>query len=963
MKKGLTILFFFYAFLSNAQNTLNNVGLTSIAPASVAYSVRQLSTSYTGPLLRIKINTSFYDVYPDETTKKFTITSKISAPISTYNAAIGVASTNAISTLITASTNATVAIWYDQSGNNVHVLSSNGSAQIITAGSINMMNGQPTIRFFGSGSSSNLISVNTVNYNSQTLATVNAVAQNIATTDLVSGIISTGDSGGWGLNYDPSYSIKGYWIDGSGQFGASVNETSTDAKIITGLMGTSTSSSIYSNSVLKGTKATHLIANGVADKINVGIRGENATQRQFNGNISETMLFPKNLTSAEQAALEASQSIYLLPSVTITSSATGAVCSGTSVTFTASTSGMTNPSYQWYKNSVAINGATTATYTTTALSNNDAIYVSCSGASNIVSDNSLALWLDASNTSSYSSGSIWYDLSGNGRNATINSSQTFLTQNGGVFQFNGTANPMLINKVTTATSEISMSAWVFITPGTTQGAFIKNGASLGNTFGAGGGGGFCAGTFPGMLLAGQSWLGSNSPTANFSSGWQLCTMVISGSSPTTYKYYINGTLANTATFSSPMAPNGSYTALGDNYGDAGGCTPFNSKMGAAYFYTKALSVSEILQNYNASAARFGLTNINGTASNTITTTVNAGPSGTLTILGDGCINKTTLNTTSGQTSYTWYRDGGAISGATSNNYTPTIPGEYKVQVANGACVSMSTTTIISTCGVTADGRMSIFETSTTIVSKEGAKNNGNGISETGKVLSPPTPPVITNGLQLHYDTNNPGSYSGSGPTLTDLSGNGRHGTLENSPSFTTLAPTAGGGVLSFNGTNQYISTSYTPANTCTISIWFYNNLNYSDFNRGIFSTYHNPNSTNGIYMGTRSPSLNLSRDANVGYATTVVPSLSINTWYNVTVTSDAAGSSGTGTIKVYLNGNLETTLTGAKTTHATVLNIGRTRYDANYWSGYLGSAMVYNTALSDTEVLTNYNAQKTRFGY
>jgi uncharacterized protein (TIGR02145 family) len=279
-----------------------------------------------------------------------------------------------------------------------------------------------------------------------------------------------------------------------------------------------------------------------------------------------------------------------------------------------------------------------------------------------------------------------------------------------------------------------MSAWVFITPGTTQGAFIKNGASLGNTFGAGGGGGFCAGTFPGMLLAGQSWLGSSSPTANFSSGWQLCTMVISGSSPTTYKYYINGTLANTATFSSPSAPNGSYTALGDNYGDGGGCTPFNSKMGAAYFYTKALSISEILQNYNASAARFGLTNINGNTSNTITTTINAGPSATLTTLGDGCINKTILSTASGQTSYAWSKDNVAISGATSNTYAPTIAGDYKVQVSNGTCATISNSTTISTCGVTADGRMSIFETSTTIVSKEGAKNSGKGISESGKVL-------------------------------------------------------------------------------------------------------------------------------------------------------------------------------------------------------------------------------------
>jgi hypothetical protein len=255
--------------------------------------------------------------------------------------------------------------------------------------------------------------------------------------------------------------------------------------------------------------------------------------------------------------------------------------------------------------------------------------------------------------------------------------------------------------------------------------------------------------------------------------------------------------------------------------------------------------------------------------------------------------------------------------------------------------------------------MSPFETSTTLVSREGAKNNGKGLDERGKVLSPPAPPIITTGLQLHYDTDNFSSYPGTGTTLTDLSGNGRHGTLVNNSSYTNLAPTAGGGVLSFNGTNQYISTTYTPSNTCTISIWFYNNLGYNQTNRGIFSTYNGSSGTNGIYMATLNPSLNLSRDGNVGYSNTVLSSLSINTWYNVTVTSDPTGS---GTIKVYLNGNLQTTITG-KTTHADVLNIGRSKYDANYWSGYIGSAMVYNTVLSNNDVLNNYNSQKTRFGY
>ena len=136
MKNRLTLLFLLVAFVSNAQNTLNNVGLTNIAPASVAYSVRLLSSTYSGPLVRIKVGTSFYDVYPEASTKKFSLASKISAAVGTYNAAVAAAGANTLSTIITGTSDATVAIWYDQSGNSVHVLSSNGSAKIISSGSI-----------------------------------------------------------------------------------------------------------------------------------------------------------------------------------------------------------------------------------------------------------------------------------------------------------------------------------------------------------------------------------------------------------------------------------------------------------------------------------------------------------------------------------------------------------------------------------------------------------------------------------------------------------------------------------------------------------------------------------------------------------------------------------------------------------------------------------------------------------
>ncbi|MCX8486231.1 MAG: hypothetical protein ORN53_03470, partial [Crocinitomicaceae bacterium] len=126
----------------------------------------------------------------------------------------------------------------------------------------------------------------------------------------------------------------------------------------------------------------------------------------------------------------------------------------------------------------------------------------------------------------------------------------------------------------------------------------------------------------------------------------------------------------------------------------------------------------------------------GYGSNTITVSV-TGSTPALTVTGDGCASKTTFSTTSGLTSYAWYKDNVAGSGATSNVYTPTAAGVYKVEVTTGSCSSTSTTTSIYTCGRTADGRMSILETSTTLVSKDGALNNGKGVDDRGLLLAKP----------------------------------------------------------------------------------------------------------------------------------------------------------------------------------------------------------------------------------
>jgi hypothetical protein len=109
----------------------------------------------------------------------------------------------------------------------------------------------------------------------------------------------------------------------------------------------------------------------------------------------------------------------------------------------------------------------------------------------------------------------------------------------------------------------------------------------------------------------------------------------------------------------------------------------------------------------------------------------------VTVNGDSCINKTTLTADTGMTSYTWYKDNIVISGETNNTYTPTTAGIYKVAISDGTCSNTSATTTISVCGLTAEGKMIPVENSTTLVSNEGAINNGKGIDERGLILTKP----------------------------------------------------------------------------------------------------------------------------------------------------------------------------------------------------------------------------------
>ena len=987
----------FFTNIINAQNNLDKITGLSSTSASVAYSLRQLSSSYTGPLVRIKVGTSFYDVYPDASTTKFSLSSKISAPISTYNAAVAAASANELSTVISGSTDATLAIWYDQSGNGIHVYSSSATAKIITLGSIITMNGQPTITFVAN---STFTSTSTVNYSAQTAATINAVAQNINSTSDYSGIISTGPNGGWGLSYNPSNvnqpgfgsdKFYGYFVDGNGGLNASSKELTTTPSIITGLVNKSAvTSSLYINSISKNsTTQLRNPGNGTADLIYVGKRGNCCADRIFLGNISETFIFNKILSTAEQTALETSQAIFLPPTVTITSSASGAVCAGTNVTFTASISGFTNPYYQWYANGTPISGATSATYSTNSLVNGDQVNVKVNEGpfGGAVTSNGLLLNLDATNPSSYSgSGTTWNNLvTGNEvTNFTLSAGGAYSTDNGGVIRFGNTGGGASSSTGFSNLSAYTVEVWV--KPAGTMGGYDpsveanytpsffaeKSSASRVNMVLAYNARGLTSGTannsyrYEAAINYG-GWKKYQIPT-DYSSDLNNWVQIISSYNGSTLTIYRNGVSLGT----SPALAIPSLRTPSTGYWIAHRWDMIDAVYGdysKVMMYDRALSPAEVSANYSAFNARFV---DNSVSSSAITTTVNASPAvPVLTVLGDGCINKTSLSTPAGLTSYAWYKDNVVISGATSNTYTPSGSGVYQVTVSNGTCSNTSTSTTIYTCGRTADGKMSPITSSTALVTITGEINSKYGVDERGLLLTKPfanTPTSanpVTSGLILYLDATRSASYGGTGNTWADISGLSPAGsaTLVGSPVFASGSTANGSGSFTF-GSNINASTTktYTIDNEITYIAWVNPSTN---FDGGVIVRRTDPG------FGSGATSLYLYNN-NLGYdwdnqnwgwrSNLTVPN---NQWSMIVISVNA------GSVTAYLCNASGIASVSSGRGHSSLTSKGATNFyiaydpyspSARALKGKMGTAMVYSVALSAADISSIYNAQKVAFG-
>ena len=216
--------------------------------------------------------------------------------------------------------------------------------------------------------------------------------------------------------------------------------------------------------------------------------------------------------------------------------------------------------------------------------------------------------------------------------------------------------------------------------------------------------------------------------------------------------------------------------------------------------------------------------------------------------------------------------------------------------------------------------------------------------------------ISSDQLTLRLDANNSNSNPGSGTTWFDLTSNNIDVTLINGATFAT---SSGISYVEFDGSDDFAETSANSnlavgTSDFTYTAWVYFNVGTSI----IFST--ETSLQNGFVFYKTGRQLRVTDyvpSANQPYVspTEVLPDFN---WHNVVIKRSSS------TYTVYLNGSqVGSTWSNSRNyTHNKILLGSFTPNNNINFDGRLGAFSLYHRALSDDEVLTDYNANKGTYG-
>ena len=235
-----------------------------------------------------------------------------------------------------------------------------------------------------------------------------------------------------------------------------------------------------------------------------------------------------------------------------------------------------------------------------------------------------------------------------------------------------------------------------------------------------------------------------------------------------------------------------------------------------------------------------------------------------------------------------------------------------------------------------------------------------------------TTEIIADGLIFNIDAANRASYpvqrtlstseSGSCFNTLDLS---QSGSFISDPTFITQPISAS--CWGFDGVDDYIdcgASTLSGETALSISAWIYP-TSYGDASAPSFVST-DAASPRGFYIGVYNASnfrfAFTTNGANLTAINTTPGTVDLNVWQHILVTWDQVN------LKLYKNGVLLNTVpttfasNGTFTTTNNLLIGVRQLGGVGPFEGNIANVQIYNTSLSSTEVLHNYNALKGRFG-
>ena len=237
----------------------------------------------------------------------------------------------------------------------------------------------------------------------------------------------------------------------------------------------------------------------------------------------------------------------------------------------------------------------------------------------------------------------------------------------------------------------------------------------------------------------------------------------------------------------------------------------------------------------------------------------------------------------------------------------------------------------------------------------GAKINLGNFYVAPLVLTAPSP-YVTTGLQMFWDMGDTASYPGSGTTITDLSGNGRSGTLSGAPAYSA------GGITTTTSKYIYGPTNFNLGSAWTMSIVAKTSTTQPQYWATMWGNESWSSTGYIAYQGANNILTYGTPSGGITWTTTQANIQGNTTAWDFTFTGS--------TVSLYKNGAATAVSSGAMTSiTASSAGIffgarhvnGGGATPADYSATTFYQIRVYNRALTTTEIATNYSSVKTAY--